>query len=85
MKKTNALRILETAGIPYCTVTYQWDEEHLDAVSAAEKLALDPEAVFKTIVMISEADCCLLRSRSGAYQFKKDKKHNGQKNRSAKT
>lgn len=63
MKKTNALRILETAGIPYSTVTYQWDEDHLDAVSAAEKLALDPEAVFKTIVMISEANeivvCCV--------------------------
>lgn len=54
MKKTNAMRILEAADIPYGSVEYNWDEEHLDAVSAAQKLHIDPEAVFKTIVMISE-------------------------------
>ena len=54
MKKTNAIRILEAAGIRYETVEYRWDEDHLDAVSAAQKLHIEPEALFKTIAMISE-------------------------------
>lgn len=54
MKKTNAMRILEAAGIPYESVEYCWDEDHLDAISAAQKLHIDPDALFKTIVMIGE-------------------------------
>ena len=54
MKKTNAMRILEAAGVPYSSVEYVWDEAHLDAVSAARKLNIDPDMLFKTIVMISE-------------------------------
>ena len=54
MKKTNAMRILEAAGVPYSSVEYAWDEAHLDAVSAARKLNIDPDMLFKTIVMISE-------------------------------
>ena len=54
MKKTNAMRILEAAGVPYSSVEYAWDEAHLDAVSAARKLSIDPDMLFKTIVMISE-------------------------------
>lgn len=50
-KKTNAMRILESLGIPYEIRTYEWDEEHLDAVHASEAAGLDPEQVFKTIVM----------------------------------
>ena len=38
MKKTNAMRILETAGVPYSSAEYAWDEAHLDAVSAAQKM-----------------------------------------------
>lgn len=54
MKKTNAMRILEAAGILYESLEYRWDEEHLDALSTAQKLHIEPEALFKTIVMISE-------------------------------
>ncbi|EEV21581.1 Cys-tRNA(Pro) deacylase [Treponema vincentii] len=54
MKKTNAMRILEAAGIPYSSIEYAWDEEHLDAVTAAHKLNIEPDMLFKTIVMISE-------------------------------
>ena len=54
MKKTNAMRILEAAGVPYSSVEYAWDEAHLDAVAAARKLNIDPDMLFKTIVMISE-------------------------------
>lgn len=55
MKKTNAMRILEAAGVAYHSVTYEWDEEHLDALSAADKIGIEAEAVFKTIVMMSES------------------------------
>ena len=45
------MRILESLSIPYTVHTYQWDEEHLDAVHAAESAGLDIERVYKTIVM----------------------------------
>jgi len=54
MKKTNAMRILEAAGVSYTSIEYAWDEVHLDAVSAAQKLNIEPDMLFKTIVMISE-------------------------------
>ena len=49
--KTNAMRILENLSIPYTIHTYEWDEEHLDAIHASESAVLDPEKVYKTIVM----------------------------------
>ena len=49
--KTNAMRILESLGIEYKVHTYEFDEEHLDAVHAAASAGLDPERVYKTIVM----------------------------------
>lgn len=48
--KTNALRILEQRNIPHEVLSYTADPESLDAVSAAEKLGLEPERVFKTLV-----------------------------------
>lgn len=48
------MRILDGAGVSYNTVEYVWDEAHLDAVSAAQKLNIAPDMLFKTIVMISE-------------------------------
>jgi Cys-tRNA(Pro)/Cys-tRNA(Cys) deacylase len=51
MKKTNAMRILESLGIEYEVLSYEWDEEHLDAVHASQTAGLLPQQVFKTIVM----------------------------------
>ncbi len=51
MKKTNAMRILESLGIEYEVHSYDWDEEHLDAVHASASAGLPSEQVFKTIVM----------------------------------
>lgn len=45
---------LGSCGIPYSSIEYAWDEEHLDAVTAAHKLNIEPDMLFKTIVMISE-------------------------------
>ncbi|MGE4454092.1 MAG: Cys-tRNA(Pro) deacylase [Sphaerochaeta sp.] len=63
MKKTNAMRILESMGIAYEVVSYAWDEEHLDAVHASKEAGLDPSQVYKTIVL-EDSDrrifvCCL--------------------------
>ena len=49
--KTNALRILETAKVPFEVRSYEVDEEHLDGVTAAAKLGLAPEMVYKTLVL----------------------------------
>lgn len=55
-KKTNAMRILESHGIPFNTTSYEVDEEHLDAVTASAKLGIDPNRVFKTIVMRTDSN-----------------------------
>lgn len=49
--KTNAMRILDAKGIEYSVHSYEYDEEHLDAIHAANSAGLELEKVFKTIVM----------------------------------
>ncbi len=49
-KKTNVMRILETEKIPYETKSYEYTEDDLSGVHAAESLGFDPDMVFKTIV-----------------------------------
>ena len=49
-KKTNVMRILETEKIPYETKSYEYSEDDLSGVHAAEVLGFDPDMVFKTIV-----------------------------------
>lgn len=56
IQKTNAMRILESHGIAFECSSYEVDEEHLDAVTAAKKLGLDPSRVFKTIVMRTDSN-----------------------------
>ena len=53
-KKTNAMRILDNLGIKYSVTGYDVDPDNLDAVSAAAKLGVSPENIFKTIVMRNE-------------------------------
>ncbi|OHD25401.1 MAG: aminoacyl-tRNA deacylase [Spirochaetes bacterium GWB1_59_5] len=48
---TNALRIVRSLGIAAETVEYEWSEDDLSATAAAEKLGMDPDRVFKTIVV----------------------------------
>ena len=49
-KKTNAMRMLESAGIPYTEHAYDASDGHIDAVSVAAKCGMDPAMVFKTLV-----------------------------------
>ena len=48
---TNVMRLLETAGISYSTKEYEYDESDLSGVHAASVLGLDPDMVFKTLVL----------------------------------
>ena len=48
--KTNAVRILEAAGIHHELRTYTVDEDDLSAPRVAEKIGMPPEQVFKTLV-----------------------------------
>ena len=52
--KTNAMRLLEQAGIPFETGEYEVDESDLSAVHAAAELGIDPDCVFKTLVARGE-------------------------------
>lgn len=51
MQKTNALRLVEQAGIPYETLSYVVDENDLTALHVAGQLGQDPAQVFKTLVL----------------------------------
>lgn len=50
MTKTNVMRLLESAGIPYRTAEYAYDENNLSGVDAAAKIGMPAEQVFKTLV-----------------------------------
>ena len=47
--KTNVMRLLEQANIPY-TPHYYDPQQGIDGVSVAKQLGQDPDAVFKTLV-----------------------------------
>ena len=49
--KTNALRMLDKAKIPYSIKEYEYDEEHLDGRHVASQMDMDPNAIFKTLVL----------------------------------
>lgn len=49
--KTNAVRLLEKAGLSFETVPYQVDENNLAATHVAEQLGEDIAQVFKTLVL----------------------------------
>ena len=48
--KTNAVRLLDSLGIPYELRDYEVDPDDLAAESVARKIGLPPEQVFKTLV-----------------------------------
>ena len=50
MKKTNAMRILDSKKIPYNTYEYDVSDGKTDGLTVAAKLNQDPKMVFKTLV-----------------------------------
>jgi Cys-tRNA(Pro)/Cys-tRNA(Cys) deacylase len=61
--KTNAIRLLEGLGIAFTTRSYEVSEEDLSAETAAAKIGLDPEMVFKTLALRGDKSgvflCCI--------------------------
>lgn len=51
MKKTNAVRLLDTRGIDYQLTEYEVDEHDLSAGTLAAKINQDINQVFKTLVL----------------------------------
>ena len=53
-KKTNAMRILDKAGVEYTYQEYEYDENDLDGHHVAEFLGVPYEEVFKTLTAVSD-------------------------------
>ncbi|MBA4410392.1 MAG: Cys-tRNA(Pro) deacylase [Bacteroidota bacterium] len=51
MKKTNAARLLDAAGINYELAEYEVDENDLSALTLAMKIGQNIEQIFKTLVL----------------------------------
>ena len=54
MTKTNALRLMDAAGISYRAVEYHYDENDLGGMHVAAETGMDPDQVFKTLVARGE-------------------------------
>ena len=52
--KTNAVRLLDHAEIPYQLFQYDITDGKLDAISMAAKMQADPDTVFKTLVTVNQ-------------------------------
>lgn len=52
--KTNAMRLLEQAGVPYTPLEYEVDETDLSGMHIARQLGRDPDTMFKTIAARGE-------------------------------
>jgi Cys-tRNA(Pro)/Cys-tRNA(Cys) deacylase len=50
VQKTNAMRLLDSAGISYSMGSYAYDESDLSGVHAAKELGVSEDIVFKTLV-----------------------------------
>jgi Cys-tRNA(Pro)/Cys-tRNA(Cys) deacylase len=63
VKKTNVMRLLDSADIPYAAAEYEVDESDLSGVHAAELLRIPAEQVFKTLVLEGSSGlyyvCCI--------------------------
>jgi Cys-tRNA(Pro)/Cys-tRNA(Cys) deacylase len=54
MKKTNAVRILDSNNIKYKLFEYEFNEDEIDAVSVANKINAPHDQVFKTLVTVGD-------------------------------
>lgn len=56
MKKTNAMRILDSKGIKYKALEYKVDDGEIDGISVTKKINKEFKEVYKTLVTTSVAD-----------------------------
>ena len=82
MNKTNVMRLLDAAKLPYEAREYAYDENDLSGLHAAEGIGEPPEQIFKTLVARGEKQgylvfcipvCCELDLKKAA-KAAKDKK-----------
>ena len=75
MIKTNAIRLLEQAGLSFRIVEYAYDANDLNGMHVSEQTGMPPEQVFKTLVTRGEKRgilvfcipvCCELDLRKAA-------------------
>ena len=73
--KTNAVRLVQQAGLPCQERSYEFDEADLSGTHAAEAIGMPPEQVFKTLVARGEKTginvfcipvCCELNLKKAA-------------------
>ena len=73
--KTNAVRLVQQAGLPCRERAYEFDESDLSGTHAAEAIGMPPEQVFKTLVARGEKTginvfcipvCCELNLKKAA-------------------
>ena len=69
MEKTNAVRVLDQAQIPYTLSAYEVDEKDLSAPAVAKKAGLDIERVFKTLVLRGSSGTILVCIIPGGYEL----------------
>ena len=50
INKTNAMRALDSAALPYAVHAYPHGKEAVDGAEVARLLGQDPDAVFKTLI-----------------------------------
>ncbi|MNX97838.1 Cys-tRNA(Pro)/Cys-tRNA(Cys) deacylase YbaK [compost metagenome] len=56
MAKTNAARILNNLHVTYNLKTYEVKDEHQSATNVAETLGIEPELIYKTLVLTGQKD-----------------------------
>ena len=81
MSKTNAVRMLEQAGIPVRVLEYPVDENDLSGLHVADALGIEPERLFKTLVLRGGSGghfvCCI--PTDGTIDLKKAARAAGEK------
>ncbi|MBO5289659.1 MAG: Cys-tRNA(Pro) deacylase [Spirochaetales bacterium] len=67
--KTNAARLLDTLKLPYELISYEVDEEHLDAIHVAQTCGQNVDQVFKTLVANGDKNGINVFCIPGAYDL----------------
>lgn len=84
IQKTNAVRFLDKAKIPYIITSYDVDENDLSAVHAAETSGINIKQIYKTLVLKGDKTgyfVCLIPG-DATLDLKKAAKASGNKNSS---
>lgn len=81
IQKTNAMRMLDSAGVKYQALEYEWSEDDLSGTKVAAEIGLPCEMVFKTLVALGDKTgyCVFCIPTDSELDLKKAAKHSGNK------